>query len=370
MSEDVLHSKQVHEVRRVKRGRRLRRIVNRIHLWSALIGALPALALCLSGLILVFESELRHFEERAHARVEPVGGSLPIGGWVDAVERQAGSPLTYLAFPRTRNLAALAATEDGRYHFVDPYRGKVGYSTDRPATFMLAVRVFHTSFFAGEFGTWVAIISSLFLVFLCITGGYLFLKRKLSTVKKFRIHWKNAKRRNYDLHAVAGFITAIPIALISLSGVLIGLGEPWRETILFLTDSEFAVQPKLEIPLERAAWNFDYDRVLQTALETAPKGMYVDSMTLPTQPEDPIRLRLLYPYATRPASLAYVNPADGGLLDFQHHWEYEPGHLIHRLNRGFHSGELYTDAMRWLWFVLMLVPFLLAYTGYRQWRKK
>ena len=327
------------------------------------------MALCLSGLILVFEPELRRFEEGKNTRVEPSANRLDVGELAATIEKQTGGNLAYLTFPQEQDVTNLAATTDGLFHFVDPYRGTILRSTERPAVIMTAIRVFHVSFFAGEIGTWVAIISSCFLIFLCVTGCYLFLKRNITTRKKFSIRWGNARRRTYDLHAVAGFITAVPIALISLSGALIGLGQAWTKTILFLTDSEFKVRPTLNVPVDRSGWDFNFEELLKSGVDAAPEGMYVDSMVLPTNPEEPIRLRLLYEYATRPASWAFFNPAGGALIEFHHHWEYSTGHLIHRLNRGFHSGELFTEGMRWLWFFLMAVPFLLAYTGYLQWRK-
>jgi len=353
-----------------RRDRKLRRIVNRIHLWAALIGSLPALLLCLSGLILVFEPELQSFEEWAHASVQPTGERLPLAELLASVETEAENAVVYIALPQHPEQIALIGTEDRQYHFVNPYNGEILKSTKNPAIIMQAVRVFHTSFFMGEFGTWIGIASSCFLVVLCLTGCYLFLKRKLTARTVFRIRWKPTVRRNYDLHAVAGIVTAVPIILISLSGALIGLGAAWRETILFLTNSEFKPRPKLEQAVDRYEWNFDFATILETVNNASPEGMHIDSISLPSEPDNPIRFRLLYDWATRPASWAFINPANGELIEFHHHWDYEAGALIHRLNRGFHSGELYTEAMRWLWLLLMIAPFILAYTGYRQWRAK
>ncbi|MEM9159033.1 MAG: PepSY-associated TM helix domain-containing protein [Verrucomicrobiota bacterium] len=341
-----------------------------MHFWAAAIGSLPALLLCISGLILVFEDELQAFEERAYSNVEAEERPLPIGELLSEVQENTGAEPTYIALPSKPTQAALVGTEDRRYHFVNPYSGKINKSTEAPAIAMRAVRVFHTSFFMGRFGTWIGIISSLFLISLCLTGCYLFLKRRISLVRKFRIKWSSPARRHYDLHAVSGFVTAIPILLIALSGALIGLGAPWRDAILFLTGSEWKPRPKLQTPVERAQWNFNYEELLQIADAAAPADMYVESIILPRKTEDPIALRFLYPWATRPASWAFINPSNGTLIEFHHHWDFEAGHLIHRLNRGFHSGEIYTEAMRWLWFRLMIIPFLLAYTGYQQWRRK
>ncbi|MCH6256338.1 PepSY domain-containing protein [Puniceicoccaceae bacterium K14] len=355
---------------RLRRRRKLRRLVNRIHLWAAIIGSLPALLLCLSGLILIFESELQNLEEYAFTKVKPEKETLPLEELLIKVEKETQSTVKYLSFPQQDTQVAMIRTENDDYHFVNPYNGDILKSTWVPAIIMQAIRVFHTSFFMGDFGTWIGIVSSLFLITLCITGCYLFLKRKLSARTIFRIRWKPASRRNYDLHAITGFITAIPIILIALSGALIGLGSAWRETILFLTNSEFKPRPNLEAAVERSEWNFQYEEALAAIEATAPEGMFIEAITFPQKAEDPIRFRLLYNWATRPASWAFIDPKNGELIEFHHHWDYDTGHLIHRLNRGFHSGELYTDLMRWLWFFLMIAPFILAYTGYRQWRQK
>lgn len=57
--------------------RRARRL-NALHLWAAVIGSLPALFLCLSGMLLVFEPELQGLEEREHIVVSPGEDLLPL----------------------------------------------------------------------------------------------------------------------------------------------------------------------------------------------------------------------------------------------------------------------------------------------------
>lgn len=349
--------------------RRARRL-NALHLWAAVIGSLPALFLCLSGMLLVFEPELQGLEEREHIVVSPGEDLLPLRQLVSDLEAEARSPVEYVGLPEAADRVALLGTEDGLMHFVDPYRGDVLGSATAPAPLMGAVRVFHTSFFLGEFGTWIGIVSSGFLIVLTLSGCWLYLRRRMTLVRRFRVRWSPPRRRDYELHAVAGLVTAVPLLLIALSGALIGLGSAWRETILFVTASEWRAAPVLAEPVSRELWDFDLDEVLRTVEAAAPEGMFVESVSFPFQGDTPLRVRLLYDYATRPASWAFLDPRDGELLEFHHHWDYDLGHLIHRLNRGFHSGELYTLGMRWLWLFLMLTPVALAYTGYRQWRTK
>jgi len=56
---------------------------------------------------------------------------------------------------------------------------------------------------------------------MCLPGCCLFLNRRLSWQSFYQVNWNSRRRPNGDLHAVAGFATAIPIALIALSGTLI-----------------------------------------------------------------------------------------------------------------------------------------------------
>jgi len=96
-----------------------------------------------------------------------------------------------------------------------------------------------------------------------------------------------------------------------------------------LTDSEFKERPTLAVPVERSEWNLDFTAVRAEIEATAPKGMLVDAINFPRDPDKTIRFRLLYRWATRPASWAFVDPRDGTILDFHHHWDYPTGHLIH-----------------------------------------
>lgn len=349
---------------------RWRQRARKCHRWLAILAGIPIALLTITGLILVWEPELRLFEERKAAIVEVPesgpSGRIPYQELLTRLEGSSGARAELILLPEKAHHAAVFRTEDDHYHFVDPYTGELRKTTDLPAPIMAAIRVLHTSFFLGRFGTWIGIIASLAFCLLSATGLYLFFKRCGPMKKRLEVHFdKGPVRRNYELHAVVGFWSAGLLALISLSGALIGIGDPWRNFILGVTGSEFAVRPKLQPSDYPSAPHLKVDQLIGYLNTHAPEGLIATSVLLPTSPDKPLAVRYVYFWANRPASWGFIDPRDGHILDFHHFPEFEAGHLIHRLNRGFHSGELFTAGMRWLWFLTMLAGILILVTGYR-----
>lgn len=348
--------------------------MQKTHRWAGLLAALPILLLSVTGLLLVFEKELQTFEEREAALVQvPPGGvsaRLPLSAILDRLAPALdGARVSYWVPPETANLAGLVRLTDDRYWFVNPYTAEVTKETMRPAPIMGAIRVLHTSFFLGDFGTWIGILASLAFCMLFGTGLFLFFKRRGTLTRRLRVSWKKGNAaRNYDLHAVIGFWTGGLLALISLSGALIGIGQPWKDFILGVTNSTWADRPTIDPAEAEGAAMLPPERLLANLDPEVPTGMRATLMVLPSTPEKPFAVRYTYEWAQRPASWGFVHPYTGEVLEFQHFPHFDAGHLIHRLNRGFHSGEIFTEGMRWLWFILMAVPPLLIATGYRIWR--
>lgn len=354
--------------------RRIRTSVRAGHKWAGLVAALPILILSITGSLLAFEPELQAFEERRslHVPVPEQGpeARLAISEQIARIApamREARVQLYSL--PGQPHHAALIRLTDKRFFFVNPYTAEITGETKLPAPIMTAIRVLHTSFFMGEFGTWVGILASLAFCFLAISGCVLFFKRRGGLLRKSHIELrKGPGRRNYDLHAVIGFYSGGILSLIALSGALIGMGEPWRNFILAITDSEFAERPVLEQELDPATPHLPPEQLLEQMNAAAPKGLLPTTLIFPTEANAPFVVRYTFTWANRPASFGYLHPTTGEILAFHHFPEFETGHLIHRLNRGFHSGELFTDAMRWLWFLLMWAPPGLIITGILIWR--
>lgn len=351
--------------------RNLRFWARKGHVWAGMISAFPILILCVTGMLLVFEPELQRFEERKAMFINPpeAGERIPISDLFDTVAPHVGTANIHVYIPpKSDNHAALIRLTDKRFLFVNPYTGEVTKESDTVAPITAGIRLLHTSFFLGEFGTWIAVIASLALCCLAGTGIILFLKRRGNLWKQSRIELNKGKnRRNYDVHAVIGFYSGGLLALIALSGALIGLNTPWKSFILGITNSEFKTSPKLSSPLpDMRSWEKP-EVLLNQVNMVAPEGMVPTTIIFPEESDAPVTVRYTYPWASRPASFGYVHPATGKVLAFNHFPEFDSGHLIHRLNRGFHTGELFTDAMRWLWFIIMAVPPVLALTGGLMW---
>jgi uncharacterized iron-regulated membrane protein len=102
--------------------------------------------------------------------------------------------------------------------FVNPYTGKVIGDRQRETAFFSRVLDLHYALLSGDIGMIIVGIAALLLFILSMTGIMLWPGWK-KLISGFKIKWKaHPKRLNYDLHKVAGIVTAVFLAIIALTG--------------------------------------------------------------------------------------------------------------------------------------------------------
>jgi uncharacterized iron-regulated membrane protein len=189
--------------------------------------------------------------------------------------------------------------------------------------------------------------------------------------RKLLIKWDaKGKRFHYDLHANFGFYSGAFLLLIALSGVLIWVGAPWRDGLLKVTKTKWRDIPKLAMADQpkAGATLITLDTVLAAAESASPETR-AKLILLPRAPKDAISVSKRFWWGSRPTLTVAVHPVTGAVFDIDDPRDYGSGQLIHRLNRGLHSGEIGTALMRLLWLLASVVPLLLIYTGWKLWRK-
>ena len=102
--------------------------------------------------------------------------------------------------------------------FVNPYTGKIMGDRQRETALFNRVLSLHYELLAGNIGMTIVGIAALFLCILTITGTLLWSGwRKL--LLGFKIKWQaHPMRVNYDLHKVAGIVTAAFLGIIAFTG--------------------------------------------------------------------------------------------------------------------------------------------------------
>ncbi|MEM7672934.1 MAG: PepSY-associated TM helix domain-containing protein [Verrucomicrobiota bacterium] len=345
------------------------------HKWMGIIAAIPILILCATGLLLAFEKDLQEFEEREAFTIampeDAASERLSLSEIIDAIEPNLSGEQVHLYYPpRGPDRAVKIRTNKRTYLFVNPYTGEVTKTTKTPYPFMRGVRVMHTSFFLGDFGTWVAIIAAFAFLLLSLTGAFLFFKRRGGIFRKSKMRFnKGTQVRNLDLHSVVGFYAAGLLGLIALSGALLGIGRPWQQFIRDVSQADWQERPKVT-DFEEGAKMLPADTLLDRIEAVAPEGLVIRMAIFPTRTTDPFRIRYSYPWADLPASWGYAHPGTGEILAFNHFPDYDAGQFIYVVNRALHSGDMFNDAMRWIWIILMLITVMLIITAYFLWRPR
>jgi uncharacterized iron-regulated membrane protein len=204
----------------------LRTVAFQTHRW---LGLTASILLCIAGVtgsVLVFWHEIdRAVIAWRFGQVSPVGEPLSvtaIASTVKATYANKGLTLSSLTFPDHADQPYMMSFLDAAEHylevFINPYTGQVIGDRFWESSWLGIVFKLHYKLLAGDVGMLIMGIVALITLILSVTGIVLWPGwRKL--VAGFKIKWDgHIKRVNFDLHKVAGIVTAVFLALIGLTG--------------------------------------------------------------------------------------------------------------------------------------------------------
>ena len=347
---------------------RFRRFINRAHLWIGLIASLPVIVLSLTGMLLVYEDELTRWELGGVGYVEPHGARMPFQQALNAANRvYPDQAFIELALPEAPDHAVLIYSASGLVVGVDPYSGQVLGERREQRMVMYWIREMHETFFLGAAGRYITGLFSLLTAVLIIMGLYLWWKRSMRLRNKLTIKFSaKARRTNYDAHGTIGFFSSFFLLAIALSGVLIAFNDWWKPVILSATGTEWEQRPTLEVPRDPGEPIASIDRLLSVSDKALP-AMKPARVYMPPTLTETVRVLYRFPEHRRPKGWTYLHPTSGKLLGTLDPAEFAAGRMIHRMNRGLHSGELFGEWMRTLWLILSIVPVVLVATGFFIW---
>ncbi len=225
---------------------KLRKLVNDIHLWLGLGSGLLVIAICFSGTVYVFNTELTEKAAPHLYKVKPVEGKdrLPVDTLLEKIKTVSGGTITSVTIPaalnRTYQFNVKAKSDSnargGITYMINPYTGDItGNSKEKNRTkeFMATMFSLHRWLLLdkvkqpvikgvenrklGSMITgWVTIIFTLG----CITGLIIWFPQKVQNWKQgLKIKWNAGwKRVNNDLHNSLAFYSLIFLLLMGLTG--------------------------------------------------------------------------------------------------------------------------------------------------------
>jgi uncharacterized iron-regulated membrane protein len=254
---------------------------------------------------------------------------------------------------------------------VNPYTGQMlGEAPGTP--FYDAMYKLHYNLFAGDIGEAMMGIVGLFGSILVFTGIALWPGwRKLST--GFKIKWNaHPKRRNFDLHKVAGIFASLFLTMTLFTGFIYNTWDLTVPVIYWMTFSQEPDYPSSN-PISGQS-PLSIDDLVQKA-ETAMPGGTIKSIHIPTEPEETFDVYKRFPGDISWSRDVMLDRYSGEVLAYHNppanlaNVPRDPlGTEIMKAFAPMHFGRWAGWFSRFLYVCVGLAPTLLLITGFLLWR--
>ena len=224
---------------------KIRKLFNDIHLWLGLSSGLVVIAICFSGTIYVFNTELTERAAPHLYKVNPVAGEerIPADSLIGKIKTASGGAITSIVIPadlkRTYQFNTKKKGDDSRSgitYMINPFTGDiVGNSKEKNGTkeFMSSMFSLHRWLLLDkvkkpiikgvpnkELGSMITGWATIIFTLGCITGLIIWFPQKIGTWRQgLSVKWKAGwKRVNHDLHNSLAFYALFFLLLMGLTG--------------------------------------------------------------------------------------------------------------------------------------------------------
>ena len=357
-----------------------RKAVGKLHLWLGLASGLIVLIVSLSGAVFVFQDEVRDLTQPWRHVAVQARPLLPPSA-LQAAARQArpGAVLSYTLYLGPGRSAVVYLTEKGGDTFaacLDPYSGQVLHVQNLKTDFFTVVQYLHMYLLLPPaVGKWVVDVAVIVYVVLLVSGLVLWWPRnKAARKQRFSVKWAaSPKRRNYDLHAVAGFYASALALVLALTGLCISY--PWLMSGFSTLANggrtiaaEVAPAPKVDTLLTARTGRPVVDMVYDQLRQRSPQAEML-LLGAVGKAADPV-------YATAYGQALHYNhrddyqfhPRTGQLLLARPHAGKSAGLRLSDLNYDLHTGQLLGFGGKVIAFIVSLLSASLPVTGFLVWR--
>jgi uncharacterized iron-regulated membrane protein len=213
--------------------KRFRTVLFWIHLAAGLTAGVVVLIMSITGVALTYQRQTQWWADTRHYYAAPPAATarLPAARLIDAVQAiDPDTPATTVTF-RSEPGAPAAVALGQRTIYVNPYTAQVyGEGTGQSwRTFFSTMTSWHRYLaMTGDSratGRAITGASNLLFLFLVLSGIYLWWPRSIGWAQFRNILWfrrgLRPKARDFNWHHVLGFWSAIPLAIVVYSGVVI-----------------------------------------------------------------------------------------------------------------------------------------------------
>jgi uncharacterized iron-regulated membrane protein len=389
--------------------KQIRQFLNDIHLYAGLFSAVVVIAVCFTGTLYVYNTEIREFFDSERYFVSPQGnpktleelksGLQPLRqGKLIAVTKYQDSNRTVQFQVKTQG------EEKATTYFVDPYSGEVLADNIKKTTseeFMGYVFSLHRwllldkvetplleSMTNQELGRLInGVATSLFLLGV-LTGIFLWLPKKAKNWKQgLSVKWSgNWKRINHDLHNSLAFYSILALFIMAVTGPFWSFG--WYKTAWQKTWDTYQApmeEKKGDTPKESNSSNPVLEDSIQIpepvlisldeALAAANQHLSyagVVKLTFPEEPQGDLAVSKSRTgfFARAGADQLKMNAQTLELKEAVLFGELPVRQQIGKSVKALHTGEIFGQFTKFLWAVACAIATSLPITGTMIWLNK
>ena len=240
----------------------MRKLFAKIHLWLSIPFGIIIAIICLTGAILVFETEIQELCHPSHYFVKEVKGEpLPPAALIESARRQLPDSIKINGIrvtPDPKRTYQLVLPGKKAAAFIDPYTAEVTGINDGQGFFMQMMRLHRWLLDSykrdGSFSLGKALVgySTLILAIILISGIVIWYPRNRKALKNRLKIKANAGwyRFFYDLHVAGGFYSTLLLLVLTLTGLTWSFG--WYRDAFYTAFGVETTQPQAHAPAPSA----------------------------------------------------------------------------------------------------------------------
>jgi uncharacterized iron-regulated membrane protein len=365
----------------------IRKTIFWIHLACGAAAGLVILVMAATGTALMYQRQMQYWADTRHFGFEPAPDQAraPAARLIEAAELADPSETPATALAYRRHPAAPAEVTIGRRTiYVNPYTAAVygeGTGTRVRAVFA-AITSWHRYLAqAGahrDRGRAVTGGANLLFLALVLSGMYLWWPSSLTWTRVRQVVWLRrrlpSKARHFNWHNTLGFWSALPLAFIVSSGVV--LSYPWASNLVYRVMGEAppppgrprAAGPPRTPPagprMTERAGDIDLDTLLEGAMAVRPDWTIL-TLRLPVSRSAPAVLTVDEGTGGQPQYRGTLTVASstGAVLEWEGFSSQTPGRRARSWLRFIHTGEAGGLAGQTLAGLASFAAVILVYTG-------
>jgi uncharacterized iron-regulated membrane protein len=378
----------------------IRNIVNEIHLYAGLISGVIVIAVCLSGTIYVYNSEIREIANPELYTVEESGPRMSAEQLKLKLESELDSKVVGLNWnnqPDESVQFTLKKEEEkgrGTTYFINPYSGEIlGDASVKTSTaeFMGYMFSLHRwlmldrietplleSMSNRDLGRFINGIATLLFTLGVVTGIVIWFPKKVRNWKQgLKVKWSaNWKRVNHDLHNTLAFYSLIFLLLMGATGPFWSFQwyrEGWQKTWDTYQDPNAKAEEnsKPEQLLVTSGEFHTLDEIIEATNNTLPyEGIY--RISLPENDSDPVSVSKYRTgfFARSGSDQLKINSSSLEVVEANLFSDLPFRQQVGRSVKSLHTGEIFGQFTKFIWFVTCLIATSLPITGTLIWLNK